>query len=321
MAGVPVRAGGGAVRVAGGAAVGAQRVRRLPAQRVPAASLGRLDVEPARHRGVAVRTQWAQQEGFASAGPFSYSTGRRIADGAVWTHRRNHAKLRPAKRHAQIKYLERDFAELFLRALAGLTPDGSPDEAYRGRELGRNAAVGRLALASRVAAARSLPTCWSTRSRRCRPGGARCRWRSRWDRARPRAASPARPGSTTTPWSRSGTTCAWNARSRRGAAGGSRRRGGRAAAGARPGLGGRPRGSPGCAARGDPDPGRSGCAGCPGRRGVPARAGLHPVPVLRLGHGVRRTSQRIRRRFEPRFPIREPAPAAGHRPRCTPSSG
>jgi integrase len=92
--------------------------------------------------------EWAQQEGFASAGPFSYSTGRRIADGAVWTHRRNHAKLRPAKRHAQIKYLERDFAELFLRALAGLTPDGSPDEAYRGRELGRNAAVGRLALAS-----------------------------------------------------------------------------------------------------------------------------------------------------------------------------
>nr|WP_300013756.1 hypothetical protein [Pseudonocardia sp.] len=92
--------------------------------------------------------EWAQDEGCAAAGPFSYSTGRRITDGAVWTHRRNHAKLRPAKRHAQIKYLEHDFAALFLHALAGLNPDGSPDEAYRGRELGRNAAVGRLALAS-----------------------------------------------------------------------------------------------------------------------------------------------------------------------------
>jgi hypothetical protein len=76
--------------------------------------------------------EWARDEGWASAGPFNYSTGSRIADGAVWTHRRNHAKLRPAKRHAQIKYLEHDFAALFLDALAGLTPDGTPDDAYRG---------------------------------------------------------------------------------------------------------------------------------------------------------------------------------------------
>lgn len=92
--------------------------------------------------------EWAQDEGCAATGPFSYSTGTRITDGAVWTHRRNHAKLRPAKRHARIKYLEHDFVALLLHALAGLTPDGRPDEEYRGRELGRNAAVGRLALAS-----------------------------------------------------------------------------------------------------------------------------------------------------------------------------
>ncbi|MFC4943234.1 tyrosine-type recombinase/integrase [Pseudonocardia sp. GCM10023141] len=92
--------------------------------------------------------EWAQAERYATAGPLSYSSGTRIAEGTVWTQRRNHAKLRPAKRHAQIKYLEHDFAALLLHALAGLTPEGGPDEAYRGRALGRNAAVGRLALAS-----------------------------------------------------------------------------------------------------------------------------------------------------------------------------
>ena len=92
--------------------------------------------------------EWAQTEGHASAGPFTYSGGKRITDGAVWTIRRNHAKLRPAKRHAQIKYLERDFAALLLNALGGLTPEGTPDDSYRGRELGRNAAMSRLALAS-----------------------------------------------------------------------------------------------------------------------------------------------------------------------------
>lgn len=92
--------------------------------------------------------EWAQAEGYASAGPFTYSTGMRIADGAVWPVRRNHAKLRPSRRHAQIKYLEPGFAAMFCNALAGLSPDGSADESFRGRELGRNAAMGRLALAS-----------------------------------------------------------------------------------------------------------------------------------------------------------------------------
>src|SRR6266511_2242033 len=40
------------------------------------------------------------------------------------------------------------FARLLMLGLAGLRPDGTGDEAYRGRELARNAAVGRLALAT-----------------------------------------------------------------------------------------------------------------------------------------------------------------------------
>jgi integrase len=47
-----------------------------------------------------------------------------------------------------IKYLEADFAALFLSALAGLRPDGTPDAEYRGRELARNAAMAGLALAT-----------------------------------------------------------------------------------------------------------------------------------------------------------------------------
>ena len=47
-----------------------------------------------------------------------------------------------------MKYLEAGFAGLFARALGGLRPDGSADESYRGRYLGRNAAMGGLVLAS-----------------------------------------------------------------------------------------------------------------------------------------------------------------------------
>jgi hypothetical protein len=192
--------------------------------------------------------EWAQDQGCATAGPFSYSTGRRIADGAVWTHRHNHAKLRPAKRHARIKYLEPDFAALFLHALAGLTPDGSPDEAYRGRELGRNAAVGRLALASGLRRQElthllvyEIPPLPTRRSAVpvAFPLG----------RGTTRAASRARPGSTTTPWSRSGTTSAWSARLRRGEARGGHRRSWASRCGCATPTGRAPA-STGCAARG-----------------------------------------------------------------------
>lgn len=47
-----------------------------------------------------------------------------------------------------IKYLEPDFTRLFLNGLRGLGPDGGPDHSYRGRELARNAAVGQLALST-----------------------------------------------------------------------------------------------------------------------------------------------------------------------------
>src|SRR5258708_27506716 len=48
----------------------------------------------------------------------------------------------------KIRYLEADFAALFLSALAGLTPEGTPDAGYRGRELARNAAMAGLVLAT-----------------------------------------------------------------------------------------------------------------------------------------------------------------------------
>ncbi|MER5396133.1 hypothetical protein [Streptomyces sp. NPDC002599] len=44
--------------------------------------------------------------------------------------------------------MENDFAGLFLRALAGLSPDGGEDECFRGREAARNAAIGRMALST-----------------------------------------------------------------------------------------------------------------------------------------------------------------------------
>jgi integrase len=47
-----------------------------------------------------------------------------------------------------IKYLERDFTDLFCKGLRGLDRVGAPDSGFRGRELVRNAAVGELALAT-----------------------------------------------------------------------------------------------------------------------------------------------------------------------------
>jgi integrase len=92
--------------------------------------------------------QWAVAEGHAPAVPFSYGQARVRYGDAVRDARVNLARRRVPKRHVTIKYLEADFAELFVRALAGLGPDGSPDGGYRGRELARNAAVAQLVLAS-----------------------------------------------------------------------------------------------------------------------------------------------------------------------------
>ena len=92
--------------------------------------------------------QWAVAEGYASGVPFSYAQAQ-VRYGDVRRDAQvNLARRRVPKRHVTIRYLEADFAGLFIAALGGLGPDGNPDTGYRGRELARNAAVGKLALAS-----------------------------------------------------------------------------------------------------------------------------------------------------------------------------
>lgn len=91
---------------------------------------------------------WAVEEGHATAVPFTYGAGRRYADGRLVEVRRNLAKVRAPKPHTRIKYLEREFVELFVLALEGLLPDGSPDPAFRGLHPGRNAATARFVLSS-----------------------------------------------------------------------------------------------------------------------------------------------------------------------------
>jgi site-specific recombinase XerD len=89
--------------------------------------------------------QWAVAEGYCQAVPFTFARGRRRVRDEMVTVVRNTAKLRTAKRHATVKYLEPEFAELFVKVLAGLGPDGSP-AGFRGWETARNAAMGALVL-------------------------------------------------------------------------------------------------------------------------------------------------------------------------------
>ena len=92
--------------------------------------------------------QWAVAEGHAGAVPFTYAQAMSRYGNQVRLVRANLARRRVPKPHVTIKYLEADFAALFLGALAGLGPDGTADAGYRGRELARNSAAGRLALAT-----------------------------------------------------------------------------------------------------------------------------------------------------------------------------
>jgi len=92
--------------------------------------------------------RWALDEGHAQAEPFTYRTARSLFDGTGRTVQVNLAVRRTPKPHVTIKYLEPDFTRLFLNALRGLAPGSGPDPSYRGRELARNAAVGELALAT-----------------------------------------------------------------------------------------------------------------------------------------------------------------------------
>src|SRR5712691_1299133 len=92
--------------------------------------------------------QWAVAEGHASAVPFTCAQARSRYGDQVRLVQANLARRRTPKPHVTIKYLEADFAALFLNALAGLTPEGTPDAGYRGRELARNAAMAGLVLAT-----------------------------------------------------------------------------------------------------------------------------------------------------------------------------
>lgn len=88
--------------------------------------------------------RWAMEEGITSAEPFTYSWSHRLAQPV----RRNNAKRRMPKPHSTIKYLDRNFVDLFLKSLAGIDPDGSASDTYRGRELGRNASIARAVIAT-----------------------------------------------------------------------------------------------------------------------------------------------------------------------------
>jgi len=92
--------------------------------------------------------RWAISEGYASAEPFTYRGGLAVFAGTGRPVEVNLARRRMPRPHVSIKYLEPDFAELFCKALAGLTPDGTADAGFHGRELARNAAVAQLALAT-----------------------------------------------------------------------------------------------------------------------------------------------------------------------------
>jgi integrase len=88
--------------------------------------------------------RWAIGEGHADAEPFTYRTARALFNGTGRDVRVNLAVRRTPKPHVTVKYLEPEFAGLFLNGLRGV----GPDDSYRGRELARNAAIGELALAT-----------------------------------------------------------------------------------------------------------------------------------------------------------------------------
>lgn len=92
--------------------------------------------------------QWAASEGEATAVPFSYAQARSRYGQQVRDGQANLARRRVPKSHVRIKYLEADFAAMLVNALGGLRPDGTADAGYRGRELARNAAITRMVLAT-----------------------------------------------------------------------------------------------------------------------------------------------------------------------------
>ncbi|MEV6228043.1 site-specific integrase [Saccharopolyspora shandongensis] len=92
--------------------------------------------------------RWAIAEDHAEAEPFTYRAARALFAGTGREVKVNLAVRRTPKPHVTIKYLEPDFTELFRKGLRGLAPDGSDDTGFHGREMTRNAAIGDLALAT-----------------------------------------------------------------------------------------------------------------------------------------------------------------------------
>lgn len=92
--------------------------------------------------------RWAMAEGHAAAEPFTYRAARALFAGTGREVRVNLAIRRTPKPHVTIKYLEPDFVALFRKGLRGLAPDGSDDSGFAGREMARNAAIGDLALST-----------------------------------------------------------------------------------------------------------------------------------------------------------------------------
>jgi len=92
--------------------------------------------------------RWAVAEGHAAAEPFTYRQARGLYGQQGEGRMVNLAVRRRPRPHVTVRYLEPDFAEMFVRALAGQRPDGAEEDRCRGRELARNAAVGQLALAT-----------------------------------------------------------------------------------------------------------------------------------------------------------------------------
>ncbi|WP_371551389.1 hypothetical protein OG266_38420 [Streptomyces sp. NBC_00554] len=95
--------------------------------------------------------RWAMAEQYATAVPFTSQQAVMLYAETVREVLVNQARRRVPKAHVTIKYLEDDFAATFINGLAGLRPDGSEDEGpgrYRGRHLARNGAVGELVMSS-----------------------------------------------------------------------------------------------------------------------------------------------------------------------------
>ncbi|MER5185160.1 hypothetical protein ABT009_43950 [Streptomyces sp. NPDC002896] len=95
--------------------------------------------------------RWATAEGYATAVPFTYQQAVVLYAETVREVLVNQARRRVPHAHVTIKYLEDDFAAMFINGLAGLRPDGSEDEGpgrFRGRHLARKGAVGELVVSS-----------------------------------------------------------------------------------------------------------------------------------------------------------------------------